>query len=169
MPFDLSDEDRTAAAPRRKSARSNSKQVAAHNILCEVEVQVQRLRHLVTPPPDAETALLLAAKQVYGLRRVRARIFGADLFADPSWDILLDLFIAKREGRKVTISSACLASAAPTTTATRHISHLVQLGLVARIPHPNDARSSYIELTAKGDRKLTQMFREMEQTGDDPA
>ena len=99
-------------------------------------------------------------------RRARERIFGPGLFADPSWDILLDLFISKREGRRVTISSACIAASAPTTTATRHISHLVQLGLVVRLPHPGDARSAYLELSHGAEAKFSRLFREMMQAAD---
>ena len=154
---------------RPRPAKHDSNRVAAREIILEAEILLQRLLHLTAPPADEETVLLDTARQVYDMRRSRERIFGPGLFADPSWDVLLDLYIAKREGRKVTISSACIAASAPTTTATRHISHLVQAGLVMRIPHPVDARSSYLQLSAAGERKLTQLFREMVQAADDRA
>lgn len=154
---------------RPRPAKHDSNRVAAREIILEAEILLQRLLHLSAPPADEETLLLNMARHVYDGRRSRERIFGPGLFADPSWDILLDLYIAKREGRKVTISSACIAASAPTTTATRHISHLVQAGLVVRIPHPVDARSSYLQLSAAGERKLTQLFREMVQAADDRA
>jgi Fic family protein len=152
---------------RPRAARGNSHRVAARETLIEIEILLQRLMHLTAPPPDEQTALLEAARQLYQSRRLRDRIFGISLFADPAWDILLDLFIAKREGRKVTISSACAAASAPTSTAARHIAHLVQKRLVVRVSRQEDARSSYLELTAAGDRKLTQLFREVEQSADD--
>jgi hypothetical protein len=152
---------------RPKAAKHDSNRVAAREIVLEAEVLLQRLLHLTAPPEDEAAALLEAARQVYGSRRARDRIFGATLFADPAWDILLDLYIARREDRKVTITSACMAASAPTSTATRHIAHLMQKGLVLRVPHPADARSSHIELSATGDRKLTQLFREMVQSGGD--
>jgi hypothetical protein len=154
---------------RPRPARHNSNRVAAREIILEAEILLQRLLHLSAPPADEETVLLEMARHVYGGRRLRERIFGPGLFADPSWDILLDLYVAKREGRKVTISSACIAASAPTTTATRHISHLVQQGLVMRVPHPVDARSSYLQLSAASERKLTQLFKEMVQAADDRA
>ncbi|HEY1604300.1 MAG TPA: hypothetical protein VGF77_01730 [Allosphingosinicella sp.] len=152
---------------RPRAARTDSQRVAAREILLEVEILLQRLMHLTAPPPDEQTALLLSARQLYRSRRLRDRVFGTTLFADPAWDILLDLFIARREGRKVTISSACAAASAPTSTAARHIAHLVQKRLVARVSREEDARSSYLELSGAADRKLTQLFREMERSGDD--
>jgi hypothetical protein len=154
---------------RTRPAKQNSNRVAAREIILEAEILLQRLLHLTVPPADEETLLLDMARHVYGGRRLRERIFGTGLFADPSWDILLDLYVAKREGRKVTISSACIAASAPTTTATRHISYLVQEGLVMRVPHPVDARSSYLQLSATAERKLSQLFREMAQAQDDRA
>jgi hypothetical protein len=151
----------------RLKAKRASSRAASRGMILEIELLLQRLLFLTTSDEEIETdALLDAAREVYDTRRMRERIFGAGLFADPSWDILLDLFISKREGRKVTISSACIAASAPTTTATRHISHLVQVGLINRIPHPSDARSAYLELTATAEAKLSRLFREMMQAAD---
>lgn len=152
---------------RPRAAKGNSNRVAARETLTEIEILLQRLMHLTAPPPDEQTALLEAARRIYHSRRIRDRIFGSDLFADPAWDILLDLFIARREGRKVTISSACAAASAPTSTAARHIAHLVQKRLVARVSRLEDARSSYLELTPAADRKIIQLLRDIEQAADD--
>ena len=150
----------------RLKAKRASSRAASRGIILEVELLLQRLLFLTSEGGTETDALLEAARETYETRRMRERIFGTGLFADPSWDILLDLFISKREGRKVTISSACIAASAPTTTATRHISHLVQVGLVKRIPHPSDARSAYLELTPGAEAKLSRLFREMMQAAD---
>jgi Fic family protein len=155
------------ALVRSKSAKGNSKRVAAREIILEAEILLQRLLHLTAPPVDDPAGLLETARAIYDGRRIRERIFGPGLFSDPSWDILLDLYIAQREERKVTVSSACIAASAPTSTATRHIAHLVQVGLAVRIARPEDARSSYLELSARGERKLTQLFREMAEAATD--
>lgn len=152
---------------RPQAAKGHSKRVAAREILLEIEILLQRLMHLAGPPKEEQEVLLDAARQLYQSRRLRDRIFGTDLFADPAWDILLDLYMARRENRKVTISSACAAASAPTSTAARHISHLVQKRLVLRVSRQEDARSCHLELSAAGDRKLSQLFREMAQSADD--
>ena len=63
---------------------------------------------------------LALARKAYALRRKRAALFGnPDLFGEPAWDILLDLYIAAGEGKPVSVSSACIGSAAPATTGLR--------------------------------------------------
>ena len=103
-------------------------------------------------------SILAAARRAYEARRARQRLFGERLFADPSWDIMLDLFIARLEGSRVSVSSACIGAAAPTSTALRHIAHLEQVGLLSRRPHPSDARSTFLELTEEGMAKMTAFF-----------
>ena len=80
---------------------------------------------------------------------MRARHFPANLFAEPVWDMLLDLFIADCERRRRSVKSVCISADVPTTTALRHLRWLEEQSLVERLPHPHDARSSYVRLTAK--------------------
>ena len=52
------------------------------------------------------------ARQTYEDRRRRTKIFQSEeLFGEPAWDILLDLFIAAKERRRVSVTSACIGSA----------------------------------------------------------
>jgi hypothetical protein len=82
-------------------------------------------------------------------RRLRDQYFGNELFADPAWDILLDLFAARLEKRSVAVSSLCIAAAVPPTTALRWIKTLTDLGLLVRTADPQDGRRVYIELAPK--------------------
>lgn len=60
------------------------------------------------PLPRSERRYLALARQAYALRRKRAAIFGnPELFGEPAWDILLDLYIAHAEAKPVSVSSAC--------------------------------------------------------------
>ncbi len=79
-------------------------------------------------------------------RRLREQFFGPDLFADPAWDILLDLFAARLEKQRVAVSSLCIAAAVPATTALRWIKTLTDIGLLVRAADPQDGRRVYIEL-----------------------
>ncbi len=83
-------------------------------------------------------------------RRLRDQFFAPDLFADPAWDMLLDLFAARLEGGNVSVSSLCIASAVPPTTALRWITTLTDAGLVGRQEDPADKRRAFIVLTARG-------------------
>lgn len=80
-------------------------------------------------------------------RRLRNRFFDPALFADPAWDMLLDLMAARLEGESVSVTSLCIASAVPSTTALRWIRTLIDSGLVQRRADPADGRRIHISLT----------------------
>jgi len=84
-------------------------------------------------------------------RRLRERFFDPALFADPVWDILLDLAASKLEERPVSVSSLCIAASVPTTTALRSIKAMVERGLLKRNSDPADARRTFIGMTAQTD------------------
>lgn len=81
-------------------------------------------------------------------RRMRSQYLGSELFADPAWDILLDLFAARLEKRRVAVSSLCIAAGVPPTTALRWIKTLTDVGLLVRVADPQDGRRVHIELAA---------------------
>jgi hypothetical protein len=83
-------------------------------------------------------------------RRIRNQFFDEALFADPAWDMLLDLFAAELEQRRVSVSSLCIAAAVPPTTALRWISTMHDAGLFQRHADPSDRRRAYIGLSQKG-------------------
>lgn len=105
-------------------------------------------------PAHVQDTALEEARRLWRSRRERERIFGAVLAADPAWDILLDLFIARGEGRKVTVRSASAATSVPEATVLRCIAHLVEAKLLARQPHPADPDNIYLMLT---DRAMEMM------------
>lgn len=109
----------------------------------------------VMPPSVAITAAervrqLEWARAQLHVRRTREAVFGKGLFSEPAWDMLLELFVARIEGRRVTVKSACVASGVPQTTALRHLALLVSRGLIERRRHPADSRSTHVALTEEG-------------------
>ncbi len=110
------------------------------------------LRNDATPfRTDTATAEITAPelRRVIRARRLRSEFFQGDLFADPAWDMLLDLLAAELEDRKVPVSSLCIAAAVPPTTALRWIGTLNEAGLFQREADPKDRRRAYIGLSAK--------------------
>ncbi|HMS19419.1 hypothetical protein [uncultured Sphingorhabdus sp.] len=97
-------------------------------------------------------------REIIKLRRMRERLLGEDLFADPGWDILLDLFAAQEEGQQVSVSSLCIAAAVPPTTALRWITNMTEAGYLIRRQDPYDARRVYIELSENMTGKLKDYF-----------
>ena len=97
--------------------------------------------------PDGRPMLEIA-RELYAQRRLRDRMFnGIVPLGEPGWDMLLDLFIAHQEGRAIRITSACIGSGAPPTTALRMLGQLEQSALVERHPELNDRRSNLVTLT----------------------
>lgn len=71
------------------------------------------------------------ARKAYADRRRREHIAGmGGMFGEPAWDILLELFIAARENRRVTRSCIHAAAGVPETIAQRWIAILENRGLV---------------------------------------
>ena len=95
-------------------------------------------------------------------RQARARFFEAELFADPAWDILLDLTAARAEGRRVSVTSLCIASGVPPTTALRWIAQMTRQGLLRREEDLVDRRRAFIALS---DSAVEAMARYFDATG----
>ena len=80
-------------------------------------------------------------------RRLRERLFDSDLFADPAWDMLLELYAAKLEDVRITVSKLAAAAAVPASTALRWMKLLEARAVIQRIPDRLDDRRTFIELT----------------------
>lgn len=107
------------------------------------------------------------AQRVHGYlvaRRARRVVLEGDWFADPAWDLLLDLFAAQYLGRRVSISSACIAASVPPTTALRWIDKLVDEGVLLREDDPLDGRRSYLGLAPDVAARLEQWVERHLQT-----
>jgi DNA-binding MarR family transcriptional regulator len=88
-----------------------------------------------------------ALRREIAQRRNRTRHFDADLFGEPAWDLLLDLALARIESRHISVTSACIASGVPATTALRYIGRLIDRGLVVREGDPSDRRRQWLSLS----------------------
>src|SRR5690349_4592411 len=77
-------------------------------------------------------------------RALRRRFLNADLFGEPAWDILLDLYAAHLKQTRLTLGSICAASGVPHTTAVRWLKALEEKCLVERRADPLDQRRLYV-------------------------
>lgn len=129
--------------------------------LQSVESRVRALRPHTNLDGDGNVSALERAKDYYRRRRHRETLFGkGNLFADPAWDMLIDLFIAAEEGRDISVSSLCIAAAVPTTTALRWIAILESNDLIVRTADPVDARRFFLALTSSTSEKLRSYFQQ---------
>lgn len=98
------------------------------------------------------------ATRLLKLRRQRERVLGTKLFADPAWNMLLDLFVRRVDEHVTGVSSACIASGVPATTALRHIAILIEKGLVIKNPSPTDQRVQYVTLSDDGFQSMVDIL-----------
>jgi DNA-binding MarR family transcriptional regulator len=104
------------------------------------------------PPAGATRAStrLQAARRKMKERRARHKFFNSSLFGEPVWDILLDLYVRGASHQPTSVTSACIASGVPATTALRYIRLLEREGLVLRRADTADARRNFLELSPHG-------------------
>lgn len=94
-------------------------------------------------------------------RRLRSRYFESELFADPAWDILLDLAAARADHRRVSVTSLCIAAGVPPTTALRWIGQMTRLGILVRQSDETDKRRAFIALSDDAANALARYFEEI--------
>ena len=116
--------------------------------------------------PDPDPRVVRSAIRA---RRLRDQFFAAELFADPAWDMLLDLYAARLEGRRVSVSSLCIAAAVPPTTALRWIGTMHDAELFGREPDPTDKRRAHIKLTERAAAAMRGYFGAAARAGLVPA
>lgn len=106
-------------------------------------------------PFSARNDALLRLRAV---RRVRAHVLAPELFADPCWDMLLDLYDAFLRGVRLTVSGLSEGAGLPLTTTIRRLELLADNDLIMRIPDPSDRRKTFVELSDAGIDALAKFF-----------
>lgn len=100
-------------------------------------------------------------RAVIRARRLRSRYFHEQLFADPAWDMMLDLLQAEIAQLRVPVSSLCIAAAVPATTALRWLKTLVREELFVRRADPHDGRRVFVEMAPETSQGLRRYFGEI--------
>ena len=115
------------------------------------------IAELFVDESNGSNSPLKRAQALYDMRRAREAFFGtnADLFGEPAWDILLDLFIAHERGVETFVSDACIGACVPPSTAIRWLAILEERGLIERDADPFDARRRSVHLTRRAREVLT--------------
>lgn len=127
-------------------------------ILADIQTRLDNLPLGDVVPP------LVMARRIHRSHMRAHEIIGPRIVRDPKWEMLLELYIAHHEHRRVSVSSLCHASNAPATTGLRHVEALETQGFVTRIDDAMDARRSWIEPTPKALDGVGALLREMQRT-----
>lgn len=114
--------------------------------------------HRSARPPAPDPRLI---RRIIRQRQMRGKFFDPELFADPAWDMLLDLTAARVEHLRVSVTSLCIASGVPPTTALRWIGQLTDAGLVERVEDESDRRRAFIALSDKAADGMARFFAEL--------
>jgi DNA-binding MarR family transcriptional regulator len=155
-------------------------------LLCDpdaADVAAAIAQALIAPAPRPLPASVADQRSDYGLpaepvqvsaadvrkairaRRLRSRPFPDVLFEDPAWDMLLDLYAAHLERAQVSVSSLCIASAVPPSTALRWIGRMTEDGLFVREPDPFDRRRAFMALSEAALDRMNRYFATLAQNG----
>lgn len=121
--------------------------------------QSEEKRLMRAPRPALPDPRLV--RRIIRQRQMRARFFDGELFADPAWDILLDLTAARAEHTRVSVTSLCIASGVPPTTALRWIGQMTDAGLLQRVEDETDRRRAFIALSDKAADAMARYFAEL--------
>lgn len=164
---------RTARADRLSDVASDQNSVRLRQLSDEVSRIAATLARLssgptqqsrpVAPQPEEEVPEVSAetVRAVIRARRLRERYFSAELFADPAWDMLLDLLQAEIAQLRVPVSSLCIAASVPSTTALRWLKTMTQQGIFMRRADPHDGRRIFVELSPEASIAMRRYFAEV--------
>jgi len=124
--------------------------------------QIVRSAGLVDSTVEMSSEVADHIRPILQLRARRRQCFGESLFGEPAWEMLLELYDAKARGRREYVSSLCIASGVPATTALRWISHLESHGWLKRTADPRDRRRVFVEATQNTIEAVNRVFRRSE-------
>jgi DNA-binding MarR family transcriptional regulator len=129
--------------------------------LDQIQHELERLRSMLLdfdPSSPCDDVSPHWIRSIIKARRRREQIFGDDIFADPGWDILLELYAAALAQDPVTVTQVCKVATIPTTTGLRWLGQLEQAGWISREPDTKDRRRVFLTLTSAGLKAMRQYF-----------
>jgi len=99
--------------------------------------------------------LALVAREV---RRLRAGLFPGAPFANPAWDVMLDLFIQEMNGFRTSLDHLSLGGELPAITIYECVDALVGLGLIERTSDRFDHRVFWLSLSVRGRQGMFELL-----------
>ena len=91
------------------------------------------------------------------VRQARSAVFGENLFSDPAWDILLELYAANLAGRGLSLSDLCAAIEAPSSTTERWIAVLGDRELIHSVIDQRHPAGIVLGLTEEATTKMAKL------------
>lgn len=91
-------------------------------------------------------------------RNLRNKMISQDLFSDPCWDILMDVFSARLNDKNISVSAVATAGNMPHTTGLRYIDTLEKIGYIYRERDDWDGRRIFVKMTDDTFRMMKEYF-----------
>lgn len=89
--------------------------------------------------PSESATELSQVRAIIAARRLRRQYLGKDV-NDATWAMMLELFAARLEGRRVHQTMLCVAAAVPQSTALRVTGKMLEAGIFLASSDPDDNR-----------------------------
>lgn len=134
MPNDL----KSGPGSAERSRKTNSERVGLEDKL---------LLNAENPPVKVTEDHILS---ILAGRRGREAAIGRELFSDPAWDILLELFAAHLGKRGMLVQELARSIDIPESTVVRWIRVLGERGLVTSVSERGERERASIELSVQG-------------------
>ncbi|MBU3077280.1 hypothetical protein [Sphingomonas quercus] len=116
---------------------------------------------MIGRPADAiETDPAETARHLLEERRRRAALFGEDLFANPAWEIMLELFLASETHVRAPLARVGSAAGVPAAAARRWVDLLEERGLLRKIPDREAPDCMTVALTTEVQERMRAYLRE---------
>ncbi|PAL25911.1 winged helix DNA-binding protein [Sphingopyxis sp. GW247-27LB] len=109
---------------------------------------------------NEQDQLAAIAQSEFHNRRRRDSLIRYDLFAEPAWDMLLDLYIQYHRGQPVAVDRLCTVAATASTTALRWLALLIERELVIRSSAAEDDGIVRVALSERGIGEMERYLRD---------
>lgn len=114
----------------------------------------ERDSRAIPTPPDMVERIAFNIE----MRRLRRGHFPGAQMAGANWDMMLDLMLARANGRQLSASDLATGAEVPLSSGLRMIAALEQQGYVQRTLDERDRRRSIVRLTDEGVSRMTAFF-----------
>lgn len=128
-------------------------------ILADVRAKATARREVVAK--SARELNVALARSIHRTRLKGNSLIGGRVMCDPGFEMLLDLFVANDDDRRVSVGDLCLSADAPPTTGLRHIEKLERDGFLRRRPDLRDGRRWWVEPTPRAIDGVTAYMDEL--------
>jgi len=91
-------------------------------------------------------------------RRLRTELFGTVQLHNPTWDVLLDLFIQEMNGLRTSLDHLALTGDVPAMIVYESIDVLARAGLIERSRDRFDERVTWLSLSVTGRQGMFDLF-----------